>query len=66
MNSEFHYSLIKRKVFAEEYIGRDINTYKTFCYHGNPRFIFVYKKIEGIEYRTFFDMEWNRLEHPNY
>ena len=60
--AEFHYAFIKRKAFAEEYIGKNINTYKTFCYHGIPRYIFVYKKINGREYRTFFDMEWNRLD----
>lgn len=61
LKGEFHYSFIKRKAFAEEYIGKYVNTYKTFCYHGVPRFMFIYKKINDSEYRTFFDMKWNRL-----
>ena len=60
--AEFHYSFINRKVFAEEYIGKYLNNYKFLCYQGIPKFIFIYKKVEGKEYRTFFDMQWNRLD----
>ena len=63
--SEFHYSFIKRKVFAEEYIGKNLNNYKFLCYDGVPRTVFIYKKADGKEYRTFFDMEWNRLYNYN-
>ena len=62
LGAEFHYSLIKRKVFAEEYIGKHLNNYKFVCYHGVPKFVFIYKKVDGIEYRTFFDINWNRLD----
>ncbi len=59
---EYHYSLIKRKVFAEEYIGKHLNNYKFLCFNGEPKFVFIYKKVDGIEYRTFFDINWNRLD----
>ena len=32
IGAEYHYSFIKRKVFAEEYIGANLNNYKFFCY----------------------------------
>ena len=62
VGAEFHYSFIKRKVFAEEYIGKYLNNYKFMCYNGIPKFILLYKKVHEIEYRTFFDIEWNRLD----
>ena len=62
MNKEFHYSFIKKKVFAEEYIGRDVNNYKFFCYNGIPRFTYIHQDINGEKYRTFFDMDWNPLD----
>ena len=61
-NAEFHYSFIKRKVFAEEYIGKQLNNYKFLCYNGEPKFVLLYKKVDGIEYRTFLDINWNRLD----
>ena len=59
---EFHYTLIKRKAFVEEYLGRDINNYKFFCYDGIPRLTYVHQDINGQKYRTFFDMDWKPLE----
>ena len=61
-NAEFHYSFVKRKVFAEEYIGKQLNNYKFLCYNGEPKFVLLYKKVDGIEYRTFLDINWNRLD----
>ena len=61
-STEFHYSFIKRKAFAEEYIGNNLNNYKFFCYNGIPRFIYILKKVEGKSYNTYFDIEWNRLD----
>ena len=60
--AEFHYSFIKRKIFAEEYIGENLNNYKFFCYDSKPIFIYLSKKIGNNKYRTFFDMNWNRLD----
>ena len=61
-NAEHHYSFIKRKVFAEEYIGKNINNYKFMCYNGEPKFIYINKKVDKREYQTFFDINWNRLD----
>ena len=60
---EFHYSFIKRKVFAEEYIGGSLNNYKFLCYHSIPTLVYLSKKFNnGSKYRTFFDMNWNKLD----
>ena len=60
---EFHYSFIKRKLFAEEYLRKDINDYRLFCFHGIPRYAYVSQKIDNIKYATYFDMNWKQLDY---
>ena len=62
VHCEHHYSFIERKVFAEEYIGKNLNNYKFMCYNGEPKFIYINNKINNREYQTFFDINWNRLD----
>ena len=62
IHCEYHYSFIRRKVFAEEYIGKILNNYKFMCYNGEPKFLYINKKVNGREYQTFFDINWNRLD----
>ena len=62
VGAEFHYTFIKRKVFAEEYIGKSLNNYKFMCYNGIPRFIYIAKTENGQKYRNFFDINWNPLD----
>ena len=47
IHKEMHYSFIKRKVFAEEYIGKDLNNYKFFCYNGIPRYVYIHQEIDN-------------------
>ena len=70
---EFHYSFIKRKIFAEEYIGKDLKNYKFLCYNGQPKYVYISVYIEGYKYRNFYDMNWKFLNfsclskpHPTY
>ena len=62
VGAEFHYTFIKRKVFAEEYIGKSLNNYKFMCYNGIPRFIYIAKTENGQKYQNFFDINWNPLD----
>ena len=61
-NREFQYSFIKRKVFAEEYIGENLINYKFFCYHGVPKYLYIRLYVDHHRYWTFFDMNWNKLD----
>ena len=70
---EFHYSFIKRKIFAEEFIGNDLKNFKFLCYNGKPKYVYVSIKDNGHKYRNFYDMNWNFLNfhclskpHPTY
>ena len=60
--TEFHYVFIKRKAFAEEFIGKNLNNYKFMCYDSVPKFVYLSKKVNHTKYRTFFDMNWNKLD----
>ena len=64
---------IKRKIFAEEYIGKDLKNYKFLCYSGKPKYVYVSIKENNKKYRNFYDMNWNFLNfsclsepHPTY
>jgi len=73
ITAEFHYLLIKKKIFAEEYIGANLKNYKFLCYHGVPKYVYVSIIENHRKYRNFYDMNWNFLKfeclsepHPTY
>ena len=72
-SGEFYYSLIKRKIFAEEFIGSRLKNYKFLCYNGKPKYVYVSIKLGPQKFRNFYDMDWNLLKfkclsrpHPTY
>ena len=71
--SEFHYSFINKRIFVEEYIGKNLKNYKFLCYNGKPKYIYVSIKEGNYKYRNFYDMNWNFIPfyclsepHPKY
>ena len=60
-STEFHYSFIKRKIFAEEFLGENLKNYKFLCYSGRPKYVYVSIKNNGIKYRNFYYMDWKFL-----
>ena len=59
--TEFHYSLIKKKIFVEEFIGNNLKNYKFLCYNGKPKYVYVSIEEGGNKYRNFYDMNWTPL-----
>lgn len=59
-NSEYVYINIKKKIFAEKYLGEDIKVYKIDCYNGNPKFIRAYKNLPDKNYKigNIYDLNW--------
>ena len=47
LSYEFQYLYVKRAIFAETFLKENIEDYKIYCFHGEPKFIRVQKKIEG-------------------
>ena len=71
--AEFHYSFINRKIFVEEYIGKNLKNYKFLCYNGKPKYVYVSIKEGKNKYRNFYDMNWKYINfyclskpHPKY
>ncbi len=45
-NIELHYSQIKeRKILCEQYLGAAITDYKFFCFHGEPKYMYVSRDL---------------------
>lgn len=68
-NREWPYKDVKRKIIAEEYMGENLTDYKTYCFNGEPQYIFVWdneSRINGRKPNAFFcgayDKEWNKSE----
>lgn len=60
------YSLVERKIFAEEYIAdssenADLTDYKFFCFNGEPKYCQVIRNRNSKETIDFYDMEWNMM-----
>jgi hypothetical protein len=70
-SNEFQYINIKRQIFAEKYLGENILDYKVYCFHGNPKFIRVQKKIDdNSKINNYYDLNWSLTDIetgiPNY
>lgn len=67
---ELHYSLIKRKIIAEQYINEvefGLYDYKIHCFNGEPKIIQVLQtqNLRGLRnsaaYQAFYDPAWQNL-----
>ncbi|WP_201029313.1 ATP-grasp fold amidoligase family protein [Halobacillus sp. KGW1] len=59
---ELHYSDIKRKIFAEEFIdtqGKELEDYKFLCFNGVPYYCWVDVDRFGDHRRNIYDLNWN-------
>lgn len=65
---ENHYSLIERKIIAEEFIQEmdgNLHDYKFHCFNGNPIFIeFIGDREPNTHkiYSSIYDINWNKLD----
>ena len=62
-NIEPHYSNIKRKIFAEEYLGDCLTDYKFFCFNGEPKFLYVSRDLahDAEAQISYFDMNMEKI-----
>ena len=59
-NSEFQYININRTIFAETFLKENIEDYKIYCFHGEPKFIRVQKKYDNYrKINNYYDLNWN-------
>ncbi len=60
MGFEMHYSHVKRRIIAEEYLGdgRPLDDYKVICFHGEPYVIWIDTGRYGDHRRNLYDFDW--------
>ena len=67
-HSEMQYKKTEKKLICEKFLQDDgspdvIPDYKVYCFHGNPKAIFVmHDRGHGIK-SEFFDTNWNQLDN---
>ena len=55
---EYQYLNVKRKVFAEQFLDKEIINYKFSCFNGNPEFIRVKAKINETNLYNIYYTNW--------
>lgn len=71
---EVQYRFVEKKILIEEYLGDNVESYKFYCFNGQPKICYVSSMNEtGIKdyYLDYFDMNWNKMPyqlhgHKNY
>lgn len=58
--AEPQYRFIEKKILIEKFLGDDIMTYKFYCFHGEPKVVYVSSEYD--RYVDYFDMQWNRMD----
>lgn len=64
--AELQYKYVKKKIIAEEYLGDDLQTYKFYCFHGEPKVLYVSENGEHGEkdkYLNYYSMDWEMLPY---
>lgn len=67
LTREWAYKQVKPKIFAEKYMesqgNEELIDYKFFCFHGEPKFLYVSRGLSNHETATidFYDMNYSRL-----
>ncbi len=58
---EPQYKHVKKKILIEEYLGDDIETYKFYCFNGEPRILYLMTTVGDNHYVDYLDMNWERM-----
>ena len=57
---EYQYLNVKRKVFAEKFLDKEIINYKFSCFNGKPKFIRVKGNINGTNLYNIYNLNWTQ------
>lgn len=74
--AEVQYKFVKKQIIIEEYLGKDIDVIKFYCFNGSPEFLYIAEPSgpNKLNYIDYFDMNYNHMEirlgehfnNPNY
>lgn len=67
---EWPYKNVKRKIFAEKYLGENLQDYRIYCFNGEAKLVYSYTNISEIDgskpepsFCDIFDTDWNPLPY---
>ena len=67
---EYQYLNVKKKIFAEKLLDKEIINYKFSCFNGEPKFIRVKGNINGTNLYNIYHINWTKanieLSKENY
>ncbi|MFC7772724.1 ATP-grasp fold amidoligase family protein [Flavobacterium sp. GCM10027622] len=67
---ELIYKNLTPRIIAEKYISEidsdALVDYKFHCFHGEPKYVFVQKNKQENLRKSFYDLEWNKIEPEKY
>ncbi|MGG7036576.1 MAG: ATP-grasp fold amidoligase family protein [Flavobacterium sp.] len=68
-NGENIYKGVKPRILVEKYLdqsGSNIIDYKFFCFHGEPKYIWVKTFNQGLYKNCYYDLDWNKIGEEEY
>lgn len=59
LSYEFQFLNVKNSILVQKYLKDDIEDYKVYCFHGEPKYISAQKNIEGNnKIMNYYDIDW--------
>ena len=58
---EPQYKHVKKKILIEEYLGDDIETYKFYCFNGEPKILYLMTTVGDEHYVDYVDTDFKRI-----
>ena len=55
---EFQYINVNKKIFAETFLKDNIEDYKIYCFHGEPKLIRVQKRVQSRKINNYYTLDW--------
>ena len=59
--TEFQYMYVKRKIYIEKFLKKNIIDYKIYCFNGNPKFILAKIPLEKTKLKNYYNLEWKYI-----
>ena len=52
---------VKRKIYIEKFLKKNIIDYKIYCFNGNPKFILAKIPLEKTKLKNYYNLEWKYI-----
>lgn len=66
LHTELVYKNINKKILIEEYLGKNIQTYRFCCFNGVPKVVYISTTQNGKDYFDYYDLRWRKTKMNRY